>query len=156
MADDDGMYLMKAPGNAEPEEKQEEGGKTEHTWPIHRSHAVADLNQSETRNAAIFSADFLSHTLVSQTTARHTLTQCGFVVFGSIAPQQNGCMGAYRVIDLEQFPVRISTDKAPTPLTKFGPICSFFFFFFCHSPLFFIFLFFLCIALSDSWRFSPF
>ena len=43
--------------------------------------------------------------------------------------QQNGCMGAYRVIDLEQFPVRISTDKAPTQLTKFG-ICSFFFFFF--------------------------
>ena len=29
-------------------------------------------------------------------------------------------MGAYRVIDLEQFPVRISTDKAPTPLTTFG------------------------------------
>ena len=55
--------------------------------------------------------------------------------FGSIIPQQNGCMGAYRVIDLEQFPVRISTDKAPTPLTKFG-ICSFFFFFFCHSPFF--------------------
>ena len=26
--------------------------------PIHRPHAVADLNQSETRNAAIFSADF--------------------------------------------------------------------------------------------------
>ena len=25
--------------------------------PIHRPHAVADLNQSETRNAAIFSAD---------------------------------------------------------------------------------------------------
>ena len=67
--------------------------------------------------------------------------------------QQNGCMGAYRVIDLEQFPVRISTDKAPTPLTKFG-ICSFFFFFFfffCHSffsvffslffPFFFLFFF---------------
>ena len=63
--------------------------------------------------------------LVSQTTARHTLVQ---------SPQQNGCMGTYMVIDLEQFPVRISTDKAPTPLTKFG-ICSFFLFF-CHSPLF--------------------
>ena len=74
--------------------------------------------------------------------ARHTLTQCGFVGFGSIAPQQNGCMGAYRVIDLEQFPVRISTDKAPTPLTKSG-ICSFFFFFFCHSPFFLSF--FLCL-----------
>ena len=79
--------------------------------------------------------------MVSQTTARHTLTQCGFVVFGSIAlTQQNGCMGAYRVIDSEQFPVRISKDKTPTPLTKFG-ICSFFFFFFCHSP------FFLCLYL---------
>ena len=76
--------------------------------------------------------------LVSQTTARHTLTQCGFVIFGSIAPQQNGCVGAYRVIDLEQFPVRISTDKAPTPLTKFA-ICSFFFF--CHSFFFFFFFF---------------
>ena len=63
--------------------------------------------------------------LVSQTTARHTLVQ---------SPQQNGCMGTYMVIDLEQFPVRISTDKAPTPLTKFG-ICSFFLFF-CHSPFF--------------------
>ena len=85
--------------------------------------------------------------LVSQTTARHTLAQ---------SPQQNGCMGTYMVIDLEQFPVRISTDKAPKPLTKFG-ICSFFLFF-CHSPFFFFFLFFLffCIALSDSWRFSPF
>ena len=121
--------------------------------PIHRPHAVADLNQSETRNAAIFSADF-SLTLVSQTTAWHTLTQCGFVVFGSITlTQQNGCMGAYRVIDLEQFPVRISTDRAPTPLTKFG-ISSFFFFFFCHSPFFLSF--FVCIALSDSWRFSQF
>ena len=94
----------------------------------------ARRSQPETQNA-IFSADFLSHTLVSQTMARHTLTQCGFVVFGSVAlTQENGCMGAYRVIDLEQFPVRISTDKTPTPLTKFG-ICSFFFFFFCHSFL---------------------
>ena len=98
-----------------------------------------------------FQRGLLSHTLV---TARHTLTQCGFVVFGSIAlTQQNGCMGAYRVIESEQFPVRISKDKAPTPLTKFG-IC-FFFFFFCHSPFFLSFFlsFFLCITLSDSWRF---
>ena len=69
--------------------------------------------------------------LVSQTTARHTLVQ---------SPQQNGCMGTYMVIDLKQFPVRISTDKAPTPLTKFG-ICSFFLFF-CHSPFFFFLSFF--------------
>ena len=100
-----------------------------------------------------FSADF-SLTLVSQTTAWHTLTQCGFVVFGSITlTQQNGCMGAYRVIDLEQFPVRISKDKALIPLTTFG-IWSFFFFFFCHSPFFLSF--FVCIALPDSWHFSPF
>ena len=75
-----------------------------HYGPIHTPHAVADLNQSETRNVAIFSADLLSHTLVTQTTARHTLTQCGFVGFGSIAlTQQNGCKGAYRIIDLENF-----------------------------------------------------
>ena len=124
-------------------------------WLIHRPHAVADLNQSETRIAAIFSADFLSHTLVSQTTAWHTLTQCGFVVFGSIGlTQQNGCMGAYRVIDLEQFPVWISTDKAPTPLTKFG-ICSFFFFFFCHSPFFFPFFFPLFFSFLFSFSVSP-
>ena len=75
--------------------------------------------------------------LVSQTTARHTLVQ---------SPQQNVCMGTYMVIDLEQFPVRISTDKAPTPLTKFG-ICSFFFFF-CHSFFFssFFFLFFFSVS----------
>ena len=91
-----------------------------HRLRIHTPHSVADLNQSETRNAT-FSADFLSHTLVSQTTARHTLTQCGFVVFGSIATtQQNGCSGAYWVIELEQFPVPISKDKAPTPLTTVG------------------------------------
>ena len=128
-------------------------GSPQDNGPIHRAHVVADLNQSETWNAAIFSMDFLAHKLVSQTMARHTLTQCGFVVFGSVARQQNGCIGAYRVINLEQFPVQISKDKAPTPLTKFG-ICSFFFFFFCHSPFFLSF--FLCIALSDSWRFSPF
>ena len=120
-----------------------------HYGPIHTPHAVADLNQSETRNVAIFSADFcLTHWYHKQRLG----TQCGFVAFGSVAlTQQNGCMGAYRVIDLEQFPVRISTDKAPTPLTKFG-ICSFFFFFFCQSLL----SFFLCIAMSDSRRFSPF
>ena len=46
---------------------------------------------------------------------------CCFVVFGSIAlTQQNGCMGAYRVIDLEQFPFWICRDKALTLLTKLG------------------------------------
>ena len=59
--------------------------QTAGTGPIHTAHAVADLNQSDMRNAAIFSAIFLAHTLVSQTTARPTLTQCVFVVFGSIA-----------------------------------------------------------------------
>ena len=68
-----------------------DAGSSQDNGPIHRAHAVADLNQSETRNAAIFSMDFLAHTLVSQTMAQHTLTQCSFVVFGSIAQtQQNG------------------------------------------------------------------
>ena len=120
-----------------------DAGSSQDNGPIHRAHAVADLNQSETQNAAIFSMDFLAHTLVSQTMAQHILTQCSFVVFGSIASQQNGCMGAYRVINLEQFLVRISTDKAPTPLTKFG-ICSFFFFFLSLSCL----SFFLCLSVS--------
>ena len=111
--------------------------------PIHRAHAVADLNQSETWNAAIFSADFWLTSWYHKP-ARHTLTQCGFVILVQSPHSQ---------IYLEQFSVRISTDKAPTPLTKFG-ICSFFFFFFCHSPFFLSF--FLCITLSDSWRFSLF
>ena len=51
--------------------------------PIHTHHAVADLNQSEARNVAIFSADGVGGE--SQTTARYTMTQCGFVVFSSIA-----------------------------------------------------------------------
>ena len=69
-----------------------------------------------------------------------------FLVFHKILAscKQNGCMGAYKVIDLEQFPVRISTDKAPTPLTKYG----IYYFFFCHSRFFLSF--FLCTALSDS------
>ena len=69
-----------------------------------------------------------------------------FLVFHKIfaSCKQNGCMGAYKVIDLEQFPVRISTDKAPTPLTKYG----IYYFFFCHSRFFLSF--FLCTALSDS------
>ena len=108
--------------------------------PIHTPHAVADLNQSETRNVAIFSADFC---LTRWYHKQRLGAQCGFVVFGSVTlTQQNGCMGAYRVIDLEQFPVRIAKDKAPTPVTKFG-ICSFFFFFFCHSLLSFFLSFFL-------------
>ena len=112
------------------------------------------ISTNQRREMLLFLARiFGSHAGITKP-ARHTLTQCGFVGFGSIVlTQQNGCMGAYRVIDLEQFPVRISTDKAPTPLTKFG-ICSFFFFFFCHSPFFLSF--FVCIALPDSWRFSPF
>ena len=36
--------------------------------------------------------------------ARHTLTQCSFVVLGTVAlTQKNGCKGAYRVIDLSPF-----------------------------------------------------
>ena len=117
-----------------------------HTPFGRRSQPIRDAN------LATFSADFLSYTLVSQTTARHTLTQCGFVVFGSIATtQQNVCNGAYRVIELEQFPVRISKDNAPTPLATFGTL------FFVVFLLFLSLLsFFLCIALSDSWRLSPF
>ena len=81
--------------------------------------------------------------LVSQTTARHTLVQ---------SPQQNGCMGTYMVIDLEQFPVRISTDKAPTPLTTLGIL---------FSPVFlllFLSLSFLsfCLSLYSHVRFMAF
>ena len=110
----------------------------------------------------IFILFLLSHTLVAGTTnngsAHRLLTQSGFVVFGSIATtQQSGCMGAYRIIDLEQFPVRISNNKAPTPLTTSGIL---FFTVFLFRPFFFFFFhcfsFFLCIAFSDPWRFSPF
>ena len=71
--------------------------------PIHTRHAVADLNQSETRNVAIFSTDWgcvvcLTRWYQSQTTARHTLTQCLFVVFGSLN-RPNGCKAAHRVTD---------------------------------------------------------
>ena len=84
------------------------------------------ISTNQTWNAAIFSAYFCLTRWYQQTTARHTLTRCGFVVFGSIAPQQNGCMGAYRVIDLEQFPVWISTDKALTHWQNLGFVLSFF------------------------------
>ena len=91
------------------------------------------ISTNQRREMLLYLAQiFVSHPGITNNGSAHT-TQWGFVVFGSIAlTQQIGCMGAYRVIDLEQFPVRISTDKAPTPLTKFG-ICSFFFFLFCHS-----------------------
>ena len=81
--------------------------------PIHRSHAVTDLNQSGTRNAAIFSAGFcLTRWYHKQRLGTHRLS--AVLSFLVQSPQQNGCMGAYTVIDLEQFPVRISTDKADT------------------------------------------
>ena len=89
---------------------------------------------------------------ISQTMAWHTLTQCGFVVFGSVA---HGCMGAYGIISLEQLPVWIFK-----PLWHhwqhlgFCFSLSFFFFLFCHSS--FSLSFFLRMAMSDSWRFSLF
>ena len=120
----------------------------------------------------------------TQALGRHILTQCSFAAFGSIAlTQQNGCKGALRVIDSEQFPFRISKDPAPTPLPTVGilfiftaflfpfvavVVCfSFFFFSFCCSCFVcfclsssisatHFFCFFLCIALFDSWRFGPF
>ena len=53
-------------------------------------------------------------------------------------------MGAYTVIDLEQFPVRISTDKADTT----NKIWDLFFLFVSSSVtlLSFLFFFFLCVA----------
>ena len=98
--------------------------------------------------------------LVSQALVRHTLTPCSFVVFGSIAQtQQNGFNGAHRVIDLEQFPVRISKDEAPTPLPSVGLFVNFSRIFVkkffssdsSHSPLLF-----LCIAMSDVIAFRSF
>ena len=123
------------------------------------------ISTNQRREMLLYLAQiFVSHPGITKNGSAHT-DSVRFCRFWFNRPtQENGCMGAYRVIDLEQFPVRLSTDKAPTPLTKFG-ICSFFFFFFCHSPFFFPFFFFpffffsfffLCIALSDSWRFSPF
>ena len=100
---------------------------------------------------------FVSHDSITYKVSSHT---DGFVVFGSVAlTQQNGCMGAYRVIDSKQFPVLISKDKAPTPPTTFGIL---FFPVFLLFPLLslsflsFFLSFFLSLALSDSWRFSPF
>ena len=62
---------------------------------------------------------FVSHAGITLTTAQHPLIQCGFVGLVALT-QQNGCTVAYRVIDLKQFPVQISKDEAPTPLTTFG------------------------------------
>ena len=97
---------------------------------------------------------------------RHTLTQSSYVAFGSIAlTQQNGCKGALRVIDSEQFPVRISKDPAPTPLPTVGilfiftaflfpfvavVVCLFLFFVF-----FFLFVVFVSFAFVCLLRFQP-
>ena len=122
--------------------------------PIHRPHTVADLNQSETRNAAIFSADFLSHSLVSQTTARHTLTQCGFCRFWfnrlNTAKWLYGCLQGNRLRTISSSNLY---GKSSDTLTKFW-ICSFFFFFFCHSPFFLSFSVSPCQIHGVSVRFS--
>ena len=112
------------------------------------------ISTSQRREMLLFLARiFVSHDSITNKVSAHT---DGFVVFGSVAlTQQNGCMGAYRVIDSKQFPVLISKDKAPTPLTTFGIL---------FFPVFLLFRllslsfpsFFLSLALSDSWRFSPF
>ena len=121
--------------------------------PIHMPHAVTDLNQSEMWNVAIFRP-----MLVSQTTAWHTLTQCGFVVFDSITiTQQNGCNGAYRVIDLNNFQFRSQRIKLWHHWQQLGLCFPPSFCFLSSSSIFDTLLsFFLCIALSDSWCFSLF
>ena len=102
----------------------------------------------------------------TQALGRHTLTQSSYVAFGSIAlTQQNGCKGALRVIDSEQFPVRISKDPAPTPLPTVGilfiftaflfpfvavVVCLFLFFVF-----FFLFVVFVSFAFVCLLRFQP-
>ena len=98
---------------------------------------------------------FVSHAGITNNGSAHT-DSLSFLVQ---SPQQNGCMGAYTVIDLEQFPVRISTDKADTTnkiwdlfflfvsssvtLIFFFSFFSFFFFFFSFFLSFFLFF---CIA----------
>ena len=67
--------------------------------------------------------NFVSHAGITNNGSEQT-DSVRFCRFGSNAPRQNGCMGADRVIDLKQFPVRISTDKAPTPLTTLGILFS--------------------------------
>ena len=86
---------------------------------------------------------FVSHAGITNNGLAHT-DSVRFCHFWFNRLQQNGCMGAYRVINLEQFPVWISKDKALTPLTKFG-ICSFFFSSFVTLLSFFLLSFFLCI-----------
>ena len=80
---------------------------------------------------------FVSHAGITNNGSAHT-DSLSFLVQ---SPQQNGCMGAYTVIDLEQFPVRISTDKADTT----NKIWDLFFLFVSSSvtPFFFFFLLFL-------------
>ena len=88
---------------------------------------------------------FVSHTGITNNSSAHT-DSAWFCCFWFNHPTAKWLYGCLQVIhleqfpvrismDKEQFPVRISMDKAPTPLTKIG-ICSFFFFFFCHSPFF--------------------
>ena len=67
-----------------------------------------------------------------------------FLVLRSVAQtRQNGCKGAHRVINLEQFPLRISKDEGPaTPLPTAGILFIFPDFLFFS---FFLFSFFLCL-----------
>ena len=86
--------------------------------PIHKHHAIADLNQSETRNLAIFSADLRLTGWYHKNGSAHT-DSVQFCRFWRKINSKNGCKGTHKVIDLEQFLVRIS--KTPTVWILFLP-----------------------------------
>ena len=62
----------------------------------------------------------------------------------SVWAQIHVCRGVHRLIDLEQFPVRISKDEAPTPLPVVGPL------------FISLLLFHLSRVLLGAWRFGLF
>ena len=109
--------------------------------PSTRPATRSPISTNERREMLLFLArSFVPHAGITNNGSAHT-DSVRFCRFGfSLANTAKWFKGAYMVIDLAQFPVRISKAKAPTPLTTFGilflfPVFlfPFFFFFFFHS-----------------------
>ena len=125
--------------------------KQHFTFAMFGAPTADTLDPSTIRDAkcCIFSSDFFvsraGHCITN--VVRHSLTQCSFVVFSSVAlTQRNGCKGAHKVIDLKQFWVWMDEALTPLPIVRTFVCLSWFVLFhlslkLCHRL--FVFNFFL-------------